>query len=150
VINRLALVDLRGGPERALTPQEGPDSFGPATFAPDGWTIYLPTNGDRDRSTFGRIRLGDDDKPGPIEVIAAREDAELSGLAVDDQGRTAALVWNVAGRSELALVDLATGSVTPGPIEGRLQARLGCCGTSRARRHLDLGPPRRPAPPGHA
>ncbi len=48
-------------------------------------------------------------------MIAARDDADLSGLAVDDQGKTAALLWNVAGRSELALVDLATGGATPGP-----------------------------------
>ncbi len=113
--NNLALIDLSGGPERLLTPHDGPGSFGSATFAPDGRTIYLSSNRDRDRVAFARIRLGDDGAPGPIEVIAARDDAELSAIEVDDQGKTAALIWNVAGRSELALVDLASGSVTPGP-----------------------------------
>jgi dipeptidyl aminopeptidase/acylaminoacyl peptidase len=113
--NNLALVDLRGGPERALTPHEGPGSFGSAAFAPDGRTIYLSSNRDRDRAAFARIRLGDDSVPGPIEVVAARDDAELSGLKIDEQGKTAALIWNVAGRSELARVDLATGRSTPGP-----------------------------------
>jgi Tol biopolymer transport system component len=113
--NNLALFDLRGGPERLLTPHEGPGSFGSASFSPDGRTIYLSSNRDRDRIAFARIRLGDDGTPGPIEVIAARDDAELSGVEVDERGKTAAMIWNVAGRSELALVDLATGSVTPGP-----------------------------------
>jgi dipeptidyl aminopeptidase/acylaminoacyl peptidase len=113
--NNLGLVDLRGGPERELTPHEGPGSFGSAAFVPDGRTIYLSSNRDSDRAAFARIRLGDDGTPRPIEVVAARDDAELSGLKIDEQGRTAALLWNVAGRSELALVDLATGRSTPGP-----------------------------------
>ena len=104
-----------GGPERELTPHEGPGSFGSAAFAPDGRTIYFSSNRDSDRAAFARIRLGDDGTPGPIEVVAARDDAELSGLKIDEQGKTAALLWNVAGRSELALVDLATGRSTPGP-----------------------------------
>ena len=113
--NNLSLVDLRGGPERLLTPHEGPGSFGSASFTPDGRTIYLSSNRDRDRIAFARIRLDDNGLPGPIEVVAAREDAELSGFKVDEEGKVAALVWSVAGRSELALIDLATGSSTPGP-----------------------------------
>jgi dipeptidyl aminopeptidase/acylaminoacyl peptidase len=113
--NNLGLVDLRGGPERALTPHEGPGSFGSATFAPDRRTIYLSSNRDGDRAAFARIRLDDDGAPGPIDVVAARDDAELSGLKLDEQGKTAALIWNVSGRSELALVDLATGRSIPGP-----------------------------------
>jgi dipeptidyl aminopeptidase/acylaminoacyl peptidase len=113
--NNLALVDLRGGPERALTPHEGPASFASAAFVPDGRTIYLSSNRDRDRAAFARILLDADGQPGPIDVVAARDDAELSGLKIDDQGKTAALIWNVAGRSELALVDLATGHSTLGP-----------------------------------
>src|SRR5262249_34609903 len=99
----------------ALTPHEGPASFASAAFAPDGRTIYLSSNRDRDRVAFARIRLDDDGKPGPIEVVAARADAELSGLKIDEQGKMAALISNVAGRSEVALVDLATGRSTPGP-----------------------------------
>ncbi len=113
--NNLFLVDLRGGPERSLTPHEGPGSFGSATFAPDGRAIYLSSNRDGDRAAFARIRLDEEGKPAPIEVIAARGDAELSSLKIDDAGKLAALVWNVAGRSELAFVDLATGRSTPGP-----------------------------------
>ncbi len=113
--NNLSLIDLKGGPERALTPHDGPGSFGSACFAPDGRTIYLSSNRDRDRLAFARIHLDDNGTPGPIEVVAARDDAELSGFKVDDQSKTAALLWNVSGRSELALVDLATGGITSGP-----------------------------------
>jgi dipeptidyl aminopeptidase/acylaminoacyl peptidase len=52
---------------------------------------------------------------GPIEVLAERADAELQGFEIDDRGRTAALLWNVAGRSELAFVDLRSGKHTAGP-----------------------------------
>ena len=45
----------------------------------------------------------------------ARDDAELGGFAIDDRGTTAALLWNVAGRNELAFVDLASGKQTAGP-----------------------------------
>src|SRR5262249_17796568 len=56
-----------------------------------------------------------DGRPGPIEVLAARDDAELAEFALDEGGATAALVWNVAGRDELAFFDLATAHSTPGP-----------------------------------
>src|SRR5262249_451403 len=43
------------------------------------------------------------------------DDAELAEFALDESGATAALVWNVAGRDELAFLDLATARSTPGP-----------------------------------
>ena len=54
-------------------------------------------------------------KPGPIHVLAGRDDAELGGFMVNEQGTTAALLWNVAGRNELAFVNLDSGIVIPGP-----------------------------------
>jgi dipeptidyl aminopeptidase/acylaminoacyl peptidase len=113
--NNLSLIDLRQGHERILTPHEGPGSFGSATFAPDGRTIYLSSNRDRERIVFAKIRIDDGGIPGPIEVVAARDDAELSDFKIDENGKRAALIWNVAGRSEMALVDLSTGNSAPGP-----------------------------------
>jgi hypothetical protein len=46
---------------------------------------------DRDRTAFARIRLDADGIPGPIEVVAARDDAELSELKIDEEGKTASL-----------------------------------------------------------
>jgi len=110
----LYLVDVADGKETLLTPHEGPGSFDGA-FAPDGSTVYLLSDKERDLAAFARLRLGADGRPGPIEVVAARDDAELQSFVLDEQGATAALVWNVAGRSELAFVELATGAHRPGP-----------------------------------
>ena len=111
----LLLVDLETGAELLLTPHERPASFGGGVFSPDGRTVWLSSNAGRDLSAFARVRLAANGAPGPVEVVAARDDAELSLFEVDEAGLTAALVWNVAGRSELAFVDLATGRSRPGP-----------------------------------
>jgi len=111
----LVLVDMATGKETLLTPHRPPAQFGGGSFSPDGRTIYLSTDADRDLAAFARVHLGADGKPGPIEVIAARPDAELDSFVVSEDGATAVLVWNVAGRSELAFLDLASGRSTPGP-----------------------------------
>lgn len=113
--NDLLLVELATGAELLLTPHERPATFGGGVFSPDGRTVWLSSNAGRDLSAFARIRLAPNGRPGPVEVLAARDDAELSLFEVDEAGLTAALAWNVAGRSELAFVDLATGRSRPGP-----------------------------------
>jgi dipeptidyl aminopeptidase/acylaminoacyl peptidase len=40
----------------------------------------------------------------------------LQAFAITDDGTTAALVWNAAGRSVLTFIDLATATVQPGPV----------------------------------
>ncbi|MCA1618667.1 MAG: S9 family peptidase [Acidobacteria bacterium] len=124
--NNLYLLDLAGGKETLLTPHEGPGTFGGAGFSPDGRTVYFASNKERDLIAFARVRLGEAGRPGPVEVVAARDDAELSGGVMNDAGTTFALVWNVAGRSELSFYDTASGRTTPGPklpaeILGRLE-----------------------------
>jgi dipeptidyl aminopeptidase/acylaminoacyl peptidase len=113
--NNLYLVSLADGKETLLTPHEGPGQFGGGLFSADGRTVYLASNKDRDLVAFARVRLDAQGQPGPVEVLAAREDAELSGLVMNEERTTAALVWNVAGRSELAFYDTATARMTPGP-----------------------------------
>jgi dipeptidyl aminopeptidase/acylaminoacyl peptidase len=105
--NNLYVVDLATAKETLLTPHEGPGSFGGA-FSRDGRTVYLASNKDRDRVAFARTRLGVGGAPGPIEVLAERADAELSDFEINDAGTKAALLWNVAGRSEIEVFDLKT------------------------------------------
>jgi dipeptidyl aminopeptidase/acylaminoacyl peptidase len=106
------LVDLASKTEQLLTRHTPPgQSFG--NIAPDGRTIYLSSNNDRDRTAFARIRLGADGKPGALEVIAERSDAELDGFELSHDGATAALLWNAGGKSQLAIVDLASGASSP-------------------------------------
>ena len=112
----LLLVDLASGAELLLTPLESPAAVRAAAFSPDSRTVWLSTDAGRDLLAFARIRFAPNGAPGPVEVVAARDDAELSAFAVDGAGLTAALVWNVAGRSELAFVDLATLRSRPGPV----------------------------------
>jgi len=111
----LYLVEVATRKETRLTPHTPPALFGGGEIAPDGRTIYLQSNDNRDLMAFGRIRLDAAGEPGPIEILADRPDAELDDYVVDDACKTAALVWNVSGRSEIEFFDLATRKRTPGP-----------------------------------
>ncbi|HEY6148377.1 MAG TPA: S9 family peptidase [Thermoanaerobaculia bacterium] len=102
------LVEIASGKETLLTPHEGPGSYSGA-FGADSRTVYLGADKDRDRRAFAKMTIGADGKPGTLQVVAARDDAELSGFEIDDAGARAALLWNVAGKSELELWDLKTG-----------------------------------------
>lgn len=103
----LFLVDTMTGEETNLTPHEGPGDFNSASFA-DANTLYLTTDLNLDKVAFGRIRL-EDGKAGAIEIVLQRENAQLDYFTLTDDGSIAALIWNVAGRSELTLLDLASG-----------------------------------------
>ena len=113
--NNLYLVRLSDGKETILTPHDGPGQFGGIRFSPDGRTFYLASNKDRDLTAFARVRLDSDGQPGPIEVLAARDDGELGGAEMNEQGTSVALLWNIAGRSELSFYDTAKGKILPGP-----------------------------------
>jgi dipeptidyl aminopeptidase/acylaminoacyl peptidase len=112
--NDLYLLNLASKTETLVTPHDPPGSFF-GTLAADGRSVYLSSDKDRDKAAFARIRVTGPGAVSPPEVIAARDDAELNGFDINDQGTTAALLWNVAGRNELAFVDLASGKLTAGP-----------------------------------
>jgi WD40-like Beta Propeller Repeat. len=57
---------------------------------PDGRTVYLASDKDRDREVFAATRLREDGGPGPIEVLAERADAELADFEIEDSGVKAA------------------------------------------------------------
>ena len=111
--NDLFLVEMTGGEETLVTPHDPPGQFGSAVFSPDGRAIYLSSNDDRDRTAFARMKLSGG--VGPVEVLAVREDAELQEFTLTDDGATAALLWNLAGRSELSFFDLESLDEVPGP-----------------------------------
>lgn len=81
----------------------------PAPAGVDGPLVaYLATDAGLPRRQLVAMPLGPDGWRGQAGVLAAREDAELEGLDADDAGRLLLLVWNVAGRSEIELLDAAT------------------------------------------
>lgn len=110
--NDLYLVNISDGKESKLTTHEGPGTFFGGTFSPDGKTIYLGSNKDRDLIAFARVKLNENGEPGTIDILAERDDAELGNFDINEQGTVAALIWNAGGRSELAFVDLVTGKTT--------------------------------------
>ena len=111
-------VALDGSGEVHLTPHTPPATFAGAAFGDTPDVVYLAGNPGRDLHAFGRVVVRDG-KAGPFEVVSERDDAELSGFVMDDGGSRAMLNWNVAGRSELRLVDPATKeqSILPGPAD---------------------------------
>jgi dipeptidyl aminopeptidase/acylaminoacyl peptidase len=113
--NNLFLRDLETASERLITPHEGPGTFSGGVFSPDGSSIYISSNKDGDRIAFARVGIDEGGEPQPIAVIASRRDAELQSFEMTEDAETAALIWNVAGRSELELRDLRTLEVLPGP-----------------------------------
>jgi dipeptidyl aminopeptidase/acylaminoacyl peptidase len=123
--NNLYSVEIATGKEALLTPHEGPGSFSGA-FSPDGRSVYLASNENRDRRAFARLELAPNGSPGKTRWLAVREDADLDGFELNDQGTVAALAWNVAGKTELELLDLKTGRAKsrpklPGEIAGAIE-----------------------------
>ena len=92
--------------ETHLTPHEGPGSFS-GTLSADARTVYVASNKERDTIAFGRITI-DNGRASEIEILRGRDDAELRSLALSPDEDEVALVWNVAGRSELELFDLSS------------------------------------------
>ena len=114
--NDLFLIDLVSSRETLLTPHAGPGTFEGGKFSPDGRIIYLSSNKDRELVAFASIKLGEDGQPGPIEIVAERDDAELQEFEISEDGSTAALIWNVAGRNELTFLNLTTFESTAGAV----------------------------------
>ncbi|CAA9271193.1 MAG: hypothetical protein AVDCRST_MAG54-3006 [uncultured Actinomycetospora sp.] len=82
-------------------------------FTPDGTRMLLLTDGGRERAALVAVDVATYASPMTPEVLAERVDADLEAFALTEDAALAALVWNVAGRSEVDLLDLATGKVSP-------------------------------------
>jgi dipeptidyl aminopeptidase/acylaminoacyl peptidase len=75
--------------------------------------VYLASDVGLPRRQLIGVPFGPNGWRGEPRTLAARDDAELEFVDADDAGRLLLLVWNVAGRSELELMDTATGGRTP-------------------------------------
>ena len=91
-----------GATDVALLRPAPPDDVAPMV-------AYLVTEVGLPRRQLVRMPLGPDRWRGTPAVLAARDDAELEELDADDAGHLLLLLWNVAGRSELELLDTRTG-----------------------------------------
>ena len=106
--NDLYSLDTKSGKDQMLTAHTGPGDFFGA-LSPDGKTVYLGTDKDRDLVAFAKMTLHDDGTPGPVQILAERKDAGLDHLTLNREGTVAALSWNVGGRTEMSLYDTETG-----------------------------------------
>jgi len=113
--SNLYVVGLKTRADNLLTPHEGPGNFGDAHFSGDS-TIYFLSDKGRDRKALARVKIDALGRPGAVETVIGRDDADLDSYEMTRDGKTAALVWNVSGKDELAFLDLATGTSTPGPL----------------------------------
>ncbi len=100
------LIDANGAGENLLTEHVPPARFDNARFSPAERALYAVSDRDRDRACFCRLSL---DKSGKWSVLRARADAELDEFALARSGDMAALVWNIAGRHELELINPTNG-----------------------------------------
>ena len=88
-------------------------------FAPDGRTVWLRSDADREFAALLALTLDDDGSPGPgpsigrtVRVAAQRSGTDLELLTVAPDGGTALLGWNHRGRSSAELVRLDPGQGT--------------------------------------
>ncbi|MDH4020184.1 MAG: S9 family peptidase [Xanthomonadales bacterium] len=106
------LLDLNTGEEQLLTPHVGVAVANQGEFV-DNDTLLISTNIEREFVALARIDIVDG-RTGPVQYIAGRDDADLAAFEILNNGKVA-LLWNAAGRSELAYLDLATGNIAQGP-----------------------------------
>jgi dipeptidyl aminopeptidase/acylaminoacyl peptidase len=74
---------------------------------------YLSTEAGLPRRQLVAMPVGPHGWRGTSTVLASHPHGELEALDADDAGRVLLLVWNVAGRSELELLDTASGERSP-------------------------------------
>lgn len=131
----LYLLDIASGKEQLLTPHEGVAESDAARFLDDN-TLLVATNIDREMIALGRIDIDGDGMASPFRIVASRDDAELEGMEVVDDGKRLATMWNASGRSELAYYDVDNETMTAGPaLPAEIAGGLGASGDGR---HLSM------------
>ena len=108
--NDLFLIETQTGQEKIVTDHKGPGTFF-GQFSSSEREIYVGFNKNRNLVAFGRIKITEKGKPGPIETLVERSDAELESFKLNNDATLAALIWNVSGRNELTFFDLQKNQV---------------------------------------
>ncbi|MER5833901.1 prolyl oligopeptidase family serine peptidase [Streptomyces sp. NPDC002130] len=108
-------------------------------FSPDGRTLWLRSNADREYAALFAVALDADGRPEGTSVKAERDGSDLELLALAHDGRTAALAWNVQGACELELVETfptghapdEVGPARPLPLPHEVVTRVTAAGAGR-------------------
>ncbi len=104
--DNLYLIDLATGKETLLTLHDPPGSFGGGRLSPNGSVIYLSSNRDSDKTYFARVNLGPGGQPLSNQKLGNRDEAEVDDFALSPDGTNAFVIFNVAGRNDLAYISL--------------------------------------------
>ena len=108
--NDLFLIETQTGQEKIVTEHKGPGTFF-GQFSSSEREIYVGFNKNRNLVAFGKIKITEKGKPGPIEILVEKSDAELESFKLNNDATLAALIWNVSGRNELTFFDLQKNQV---------------------------------------
>ncbi|WP_144901726.1 S9 family peptidase [Halobellus captivus] len=100
----VAVVDVETGELTELTPHDGTVRFQSATWGPDGDHVYFVS--DRESDTLDLWSVDIDS--GAFSLVAADDDWEIDGVAVDDETGRIAYSTNVDGYTELTVGELST------------------------------------------
>ncbi len=112
--SNLWLDNLATGKSILLTPHEG-TAQASGRFGATPSIVLLSHNLGQDRYVFARIDLAADGTPSAPRTLAGRDDAELEDFELSKDKGTALLLWNVAGRDAMELIDIASGKRRPLP-----------------------------------
>ncbi|MEU5780914.1 S9 family peptidase [Micromonospora lupini] len=106
----LELLDVATGDRVRLLPDTGRGSTDQGWFGPDGTSVLARTDAFSELAALVRVDLTRPESMPPPTRLAGRPDAELEHVAPSADRRRVALLWNTyGGRSELSLLDLASG-----------------------------------------
>ncbi|MDQ6788346.1 MAG: S9 family peptidase [Acidobacteriota bacterium] len=106
--NSLYLIDARTDKETLLTPHTGASQFGDVKFLPDGDSILLATNKDREFISLAQIDNLRADAKNDIRFLDKTADWDVEGVEVSPRGDTLAYTVNREGFSELNLRKIET------------------------------------------
>ncbi|WP_055588247.1 prolyl oligopeptidase family serine peptidase [Streptacidiphilus griseoplanus] len=112
---REAVVVRTAGLEAACTVPVADGDPWIGRFSPDGRRVWLRSDTGREFAALLTADLGPEGECRGLSVAAGRDDADLELLSFTQDGRSAALAWNVGGRTELEVVDLP-GAGQAGPL----------------------------------
>ncbi|MFF0468449.1 S9 family peptidase [Micromonospora zamorensis] len=115
----LEVLDVATGERLRLFPDTGQGSTDQGWFGADGTSVLARTDAFSELAALVRVDLTRPEQP-PTR-LAGRPDAELEQAAPSADGLRVALLWNTyGGRSEVSLLDLASGVqravVAPGEV----------------------------------
>ncbi len=105
--SRLWTLDLATGKKTRVTPDDGePVSWGAAHFHPDGKRAYVVTDRGEELAYLALLDLAS----GKVQRVSAPRSWDVEDFVLSEDGATAALMINEAGRSVLYLLDTTSGA----------------------------------------